>query len=56
MSEERERERTRSESPRPRSEEPRKESDFKVFVGGISWHTNDQELADSEHILLRALV
>ena len=40
MSVERERERDRS---------PEKQSDFKVFVGGISWHTTDQELADSKH-------
>ncbi|BDA45488.1 probable cold-inducible RNA-binding protein at N-terminal half [Coccomyxa sp. Obi] len=38
MSVERERERDRS---------PEKHSDFKVFVGGISWHTTDQELADT---------
>jgi hypothetical protein len=43
MSEERERERDRS---------PEKHSDFKVFVGGISWHTTDQELADSEPLML----
>lgn len=32
---------------RERSAEPRA-SDFKVFVGGISWQTTDQELSDSE--------
>ncbi len=32
---------------RERSTEPRA-SDFKVFVGGISWQTTDQELSDSE--------
>ena len=45
MSEDRERERDRS---------PEKQSDFKVFVGGISWHTTDQELADSELLSLPA--
>ena len=33
---------------RERDRSPEKQSDFKVFVGGISWHTTDQELADSE--------
>ena len=32
---------------RERSAEPRA-SEFKVFVGGISWQTTDQELSDSE--------
>ena len=33
---------------RERSAEPRA-SEYKVFVGGISWQTTDQELGDSEH-------
>ncbi|EIE20237.1 hypothetical protein COCSUDRAFT_57959 [Coccomyxa subellipsoidea C-169] len=32
---------------RERDRSPEKQSDFKVFVGGISWHTTDQELADT---------
>ena len=38
------------ERDRPRSAERARSEDrsqFKVFVGGISWHTSDQELADS---------
>ena len=29
-------------------EPPRPDGDFKIFVGGISWHMNDRELKDSE--------
>ena len=32
---------------RERSAEPRA-SEYKTFVGGISWQTTDQELGDSE--------
>ena len=38
MSEERERERERS---------PQRNPEYKVFVGGISWHTSEAELKDS---------
>ena len=36
---------------RERSAEPRA-SEYKTFVGGISWQTTDQELGDSEHLPL----
>ena len=29
-------------------EPPRPDGDFKIFVGGISWHMNDRELKDSK--------
>lgn len=25
--------------------------EFKIFVGGISWHMDDRELKDSKHLL-----
>ena len=36
---------------RERSAEPRA-SEYKTFVGGISWQTTDQELGDSEPFAL----
>jgi heterogeneous nuclear ribonucleoprotein G len=47
MSEERERERERS---------PERSSEFKVFVGGISWHTTEAELKDSTVLIPTVLM
>ena len=55
-SEDRERERERDDRDREESEpEERGKSEqpaeeFKIFVGGISWHMDDRELKDSESI------
>ena len=44
-------ERPREESQeRERSEPAAAVEEYKVFVGGISWHMDDRELKDSKHI------
>ena len=39
---------SRDDGPREDGRNPPPESEFKAFVGGISWHMNDRELKDSE--------
>lgn len=34
--------------PAREDDRPRTDGEFKIFVGGISWHMNDRELKDSE--------
>lgn len=50
--------RSRSASPRSSPERERSEppaadtaEEFKLFIGGISWHMDDRELKDSEALL-----
>ena len=41
----------------PREDVPPPDSEFKAFVGGISWHMNDRELKESKtHVLPGAQV
>lgn len=42
----REEEREKSDEPAPEVAE-----EFKLFIGGISWHMDDRELKDSENSL-----